>query len=97
MYEMCSKAPSEEKETREAAPLVPIVKPRGYVMSYNQWLEHFWEEAEDIINQYEDFILETCNKYGMICTANHKEFRERMAKLIYKTSMNRYKYYAAII
>lgn len=97
MYEKVE-APSEApSEAPLQPPLVPKIRARGYIMSYSKWLEHFGDEVTDIIQQYENFILETCHNHQLICSVNHNEFTERMSKLIYKTSMNRYKYYSAII
>jgi hypothetical protein len=88
----------ESQNTQETPPLTP--QPRisnGHIMSYRQWLHEFGDELEGILSKYEDFVLDVCHKHKMICSMNHIAFRENMAKLIYNTSMNRYKYYSALI
>lgn len=65
--------------------------------SYNQWLDMFQNEIDEIAEEYIDFCHDISNKKGFKCQFNKQEFKEKLKKEIYKSSYNRFKYYQDLI
>jgi predicted RNA methylase len=74
-----------------------LLSNKNKIICFDIWKQMFEDEVQDIINEYIEFITEISiiNNYHVII--NIQEFTNALRKIIYDSSMNKYKYYQCFI
>ncbi len=78
-------------------PLYPKLSHSKCWIKFDDWLLKYGDDVDDIIDAYIHHIRDVCAFNELGCIMNTTNIREKMYHLIYKTSMNRYKYYQDLV
>lgn len=66
-------------------------------ISYNEWLDMFSTEIDNIVSDYIEIVTSALMNEGYQCSMNIEEIKKNLAHLFYKSSYSRYKYYKKLI
>ena len=88
---------NEKMNSEPARMLKPPRLANCKVLTCNNWQDKFERGIDNIIDDILDFMSENCSNCGFNCSFNIREIRKEMAYIVYKSSMNRFKYYAALV